>query len=476
MLLVLYIILAVYLFLILNAVAHAMLQGKEPTRTLAWTLVILSLPIIGVVFYYYFGQNLSHEYRHRRRLRKGIISPKMFSRFVRQGNIALPPRYESLVLMEKRTCFALPHRAHHIEMFTDGVTFLDRLIADIRAAHHHVHLEFFIFAADATGQRLRHVLEDTVQRGVQVRLIYDHVGSWSTPRRFFRQMQQAGVLVEAYEPVHFRWLTHRVNYRNHRKICIIDGKVGYVGGMNVADRYVYGEHGRGWRDIMLRCQGTAVYGIQQLFLQDWYSCTHEFIASSSYYPLFDEHENVTQGVPVQVVSSEPFARIHNIMMGYNYLFHNAHERILIQTPYFLPTQSILESLQTAAQRGVRVQIMVPAKMRSLWMQRAVEAYYSDVLEAGIEIYIYQQGFLHAKTLIIDRDFCSVGSVNMDYRSLLDTFEDSMFIYDSTFCQRLSEDYMQARNDCLHLEPALWRQRSHRHRFAESFTRLFAPLM
>lgn len=469
-------ILAVYLFLILNAVAHAMLQGKEPARTLAWALVILSVPVLGVVCYYYFGQNLSHEYRHRRRLRKGSISPKMFSRFVRQGIHDLPPRYESLMLMEKRTCFALPHRAHHIEMFTEGAAFFNRLIADIRAAHHHVHLEFFIFAADTTGQHLRQALEEAVQRGVQVRLVYDHVGSWSTPRRFFRQMQQAGVQVEAYEPVHFRRLTHRVNYRNHRKLCVIDGQVGYIGGMNVADRYVFGEHGRGWRDLMLRCQGTAVYGIQQLFLRDWYSCTREFLASPTYYPLVEDKDSAPQGVPVQVVSSEPFARIHSIMMGYNYLFHNAHERILIQTPYFLPTQSIVESLQTAAQRGVRVQIMMPAVMRSLWMQRAVEAYYSDVLEAGIEIYLYQPGFLHAKTLIIDRDFCSVGSVNMDYRSLLDTFEDSMFIYDPTFCARLSDDFMQARNNCLHLEPALWRKRSHRHRFAESFTRLFAPLM
>lgn len=472
------IVLAVYVCLVLHAVGNAMLQGREPAKTLAWTLVILTVPVVGLVLYYFFGQNLTHEYRRRRRLRRGSISPKIFSRFVRQGISELPPRYASLMLMEKRTCFALPYEMRDAEFFTAGADFFDSLVGDIARARHHVHLQFFIFADDETGNRLLSAMKEAAGRGVTVRLIYDHVGSWSTSGRFFRRMQRAGIQVQAYEPVHFRRLTHRVNYRNHRKLCIIDGRVGYVGGMNVADRYVHGD-GRGgvWRDLMLRCEGTAVYGIQQVFLHDWYCCSREFLASPPYYPILTGVKgDGSGGVPVQMVSSEPFGRCHNIMMAYSFLFHNARERILIQTPYFMPTQSVLESLQAAAQRGVHVQVMVPARMRSRWMQSAVESYYGDVLEAGVEVYTYQPGFLHAKTVVIDDDFCAVGSVNMDYRSLLGTFEDCLFVYDTGISGILREDFLRARRDCRRVEPAIWRKRSLRRRVAEAFFRLFSPLM
>lgn len=470
-------ILCVYGLLVIHAVLSAMLQGKDPPKTLAWCLVIVALPVLGLLLYYFFGQNLTLEYRRRRRWRRHGIQPHLFSRFVRHVVTAVPPRYESLILMQKRACYALPYRASQIRLLTRGADFFDSLIADIRAARHHVHLEFFIFNDDATGRRLLQAMREAAARGVEVRLIYDHVGSWHTPSRFFSRMRPEGIDVVPFEAVHFRRLTHRVNYRNHRKICVIDGKVGYVGGMNVADRYVVGEGGRGWRDLMLRCQGTVVYGMQQTFLHDWYVTTHQFIASSPYYPLLPPlAEKDAEGATVQFVTCEPFGRSHNIMLGYNQLFYTARERILIQTPYFMPTQSVVEALQAAAGRGVHVQIMVPARMRSRCMQCAIEAYFGDMLAAGVEMYTYQPGFLHAKTVVIDSDFASVGSVNMDYRSLLDTFEDSLFIYDADVNRLLRDDFAAARRDCLRVEPALWRRRGLSRRFAESFMRVFAPLL
>jgi len=464
-----HILLAVYALLIVAALLNVLTDNREPDKTIAWLLVLLGLPVAGFILYLFFGKNLKQEYRSRKRNAKRI-SRQVFSRFIRKDIDHYPPRYESLMLSQKKACYALPYLARDIRLIQRGADYFQTLEDDIDQARHHVHIESFIFENDQAGQRIAQALARAAQRGVEVRLIYDDVGCWTVPRRFFRAMRQRGIQAEPFERVRFRMLTHRVNYRNHRKIAVIDGRIAYAGGMNIADRYA----DPAWRDQQVRLQGSAVYGLQQIFLSDWFLCTSQDLADSPYYP-----DLPAAGQPealAQIVSTEPFGTCHNLLMAYTHLIENARQRILIQTPYFMPTETIRDAIRNAALRGVKVQIMVPAKPGGRWMTRANESYFQSVLEMGAEILAYNPGMLHAKTLVIDDDFAAVGSVNIDYRSLLDTFEDSAFFYDADVNARLAALFAADKPQCTLVDLDTWKRRSTLRKLSESFIRIFTPLM
>ena len=243
--------------------------------------------------------------------------------------------------------------------------------------------------------------------------------------------------------------------------------------MNIALRYLRGENGGKWQDLHSRLKGTVVYSLQQIFFSDWYYASREMITGHEYYPPLKSLH--VSGAFVQIVISAPLGQWASIRMAYNNIIQNAQNYILVQTPYFMPTETILESLQTAALRGVRVEIMVPYKPGGFWMTWANESYYGDVLKAGIQVLAYQPGMLHAKTLIVDDCFCSVGSANMDFRSLNDTFEDSAFFYDKEVTLQVKSLYEQARRDCEPITLEMWNGRNRRRRLLESFVRIFSPL-
>jgi len=476
---------AVYALLVVSALGSVLFDNREPHRTIAWLLVIVAVPVLGLVLYAFFGQNLRRAYkaRHRKAISESVRwlqeNEDVRGRLLRTDLSQFPQRYDSLRLFLKKTCQAAAFRSPEPQIFSDGTDFLDALISDINAAQHHVHVEFFIFDDDGAGNRLAQALAQAAQRGVQTRLIYDDVGCWSVPRRVFRRLSEQGVEVQAYSRVHFRWMTHRVNYRNHRKLCIIDGQTGYIGGMNIADRYLHGQpRGTNWRDLMLRITGEAVYGMQTIFLYDWGTCTKKPLIHPDFYPeIASASAEQTAAMPFyQMASTEPFGNCHNMLLAYNHLIENARERILIQTPYFMPSASLIEALQTAAMRGVHVQIMVPERMGSFWMTRANQSYYQDLLDFGAELYAYTLGMLHAKLLVIDDDFASVGSVNIDHRSLEDTFEDSAFIYSAPVAAELAARFAAEKKNCRYIDLQSWNQRTRRRRFVESLMRIFTPLL
>lgn len=461
-----------YVLLVVNAMGAVMLDNRQPVKTIAWLLVILLIPVVGLVLYYFFGQNIRHEVLLNKKS-IDLLTQKVMAHYIRQDRYDVPEHLKSLLLLMKRLSYSLPFGGNEAEFYTWGSDFILQLLKDIAQARHHIHLEYFIVEDDAVGRLLSDALLDAVKRGVNVRMIYDDVGCWSVPRRFFNVLREGGVAVEVFLPVHFRWLSHRVNYRNHRKIVVIDGDTGYVGGMNIALRYVRGEHGGVWRDLQMRVCGGAVYGLQQLFLSDWYYVSGELINDMKYYPSMSSSEE--GGALMQIAMAVPFGRWPNFQMAYNLIIQRAQRQILIQTPYFMPTETILESLQTAAMRGVHVEIMVPLKPGGFWMSWANESYYGDVLKAGVEIYAYRPGMLHAKMVVVDEEFCSVGSVNMDFRSLNDTFEDSAFIYDRTMAVRVKNLFEEAKADCKLIDLDLWNGRNRRRRLLESFVRIFSPL-
>lgn len=463
-----------YFILLLSAVITVLLDNYQPSETIAWVVVIVSLPVLGMVFYYFFGQNI----RRKRLLGKknvDLLTRKVMAQYVSQAEYYKEDDEDaSLIRFFKLHSMALPFGGNHARFYTYGIDFLHDLLQDIGKAQHHIHLEFFIIVDDAIGYLVRDALLDAVKRGIIVRLIYDDVGCWSVPNKFFSEMEKGGIHVTCFQPVRFPSLAHRVNYRNHRKLSIIDGCVGYIGGMNLALRYVRGTKDGEWRDMQMRLRGGGVYGMQLVFLTDWFIAAQQLITDKRYYPSVMNEEN-KRGALVQIVVSAPFEIWPNIMYGYNKILLNAKKYVYLQTPYFMPTQSIIEAMQTAAMSGVKIQLMVPRKPGGFWITWANESYFAEMLRAGVEIYLYTPGMLHSKVIIADDHFCSVGSANLDFRSMLDTFEANAFIYDAEIAFQVKQRFLEARKHCEKIDLMVWSHRSLRRRLLESFVRIFTPL-
>jgi cardiolipin synthase len=328
----------------------------------------------------------------------------------------------------------------------------------------------YIFAEDALGCLVADALIAKAQEGVEVKLIYDDVGCWNVSHRFFERMREEGIEVVSFLPVRFPSFTSKVNYRNHRKIIVIDGRIGYIGGMNFARRYV----SQKWRDTMFRLQGGVVYALQRAFLVDWYFVDHTLITDRIYYPT--SQISSKSGV-AQIVTSGPLARYPEIMQGYVRIILAARRYIFIETPYFLPNEPILFALKTAALAGVDVRVMCPMSSDAHFIDWASRSYLREIYEAGARVYLYEPGFLHSKLLISDDSLVSCGSVNVDFRSLENNFEANVFVYDEGTALRLKKVYLDDQSHAIllgdvpnRLHPKFYA------RLWESFTRLVSPLL
>ncbi|MBP3774480.1 MAG: cardiolipin synthase [Bacteroidaceae bacterium] len=465
----------IYFILIVITIGIVMLDNHQPSESVAWIALIVALPILGPLLYYFFGQNI----RRSRLLEKrslDLLTRKGMAKYVQQAHNLRPQEGDMPMLrFFKRHNMSLPFDKNQGEFLTQGSDFLGRLLHDIDAARHHVHLEFFIFLDDGVGTQVADALARAAGRGVRVRLIYDDMGCWKVPNRFWHDLRRKGIQAVPFMPVRFPAVAHRINYRNHRKLVVIDGRLAYIGGMNIAQRYVDGMDGRPWRDLMMRLtSGGCIYGIQMLFLADWYMATHEIVDQSEYYP--SEATAAGEGALGQIVFSAPISKWPVIMMGYQKIILSARKSLLIQSPYLIPTVQIRDALQTASMSGVRIQIMIPQYPDSRWLRWANNSYVGDMLKAGAEVYLYKPGMMHAKMLLADDHLLSIGSVNMDARSMLSTFESSAVFYDDQLAQRARELFMEARAQCTKIDIQQWRQRKLHHRLTESFVRIFTPLL
>jgi cardiolipin synthase len=436
-------------------------------------LVIGFIPIIGVVFYLFFGIN----HRKERIISQGQmdeLTKRSMLSFVGQHNFRVPERQKPLVDLFVNQNLALPFKDNRIDIMTDGYAFFPELLKDIAEATHHIHINIYIFEDDALGRLVADALMTKARQGVKVRLIYDDVGCWRVGNRFFEQMREAGVEVVPFLPVHFPSFTSKVNYRNHRKIIVIDGRIGYIGGMNIARRYVSDK----WRDTMLRVQGGVVYALQRAFLVDWYFVDHTLITDRIYYPPVSEELTAkNHQLVAQVVTSGPMARYPEIMQGFVRIILAARRYIYIETPYFLPNEPILFALKTAALAGVDVRLMCPLYSDARFLDWASRSYLREIHEAGAKIYLYEPGFLHSKLLISDDSLVSCGSTNVDFRSLENNFEANVFVYDEGTALRLKKIFLDDQSQAVLLSDVP--NRLHPKFYArlwESFTRLVSPLL
>lgn len=461
----------VYLAVILFTIVIVLLDNRNPVKTMAWVLVLVFLPVVGLAFYFFFGRNTRKE---------RLISKKGFSRLSKrpmaeyQAQEALGDftGRNQLIPFFHRVSNALPFEGNDVQVFTDGYSMYQELFRRIAKAKHHIHLEFYIFENDAVGRLLRDLLIDKAREGVSVRLLYDDVGCWDVNPMFYDEMLCEGIEVRSFLKVRFPQFTSKVNYRNHRKLAIIDGKVGFIGGMNIALRYLKGVPWGVWRDTHICLKGKAVYGIQTAFLTDWFAVDRTLLTSAQYFPKMD-----TVGTSVaQIVTSDPVGEWHDIMLGLVKAISCAQCYIYVETPYFLPTEQVMAAFQTAALSGVDVRLMIPKKADAFITHKGTMSYLDELMKSGVKVYFYRAGFLHSKLWVADDEWASVGSTNLDFRSFEHNFEANAFFYDEKTVCTMKEIFLEDMKKCMTLSQKIWDKRSFKNKIVESVVRLLAPLL
>ena len=463
-----------YVAIMIPAIIHVLLDNRQPAKTMAWILVLAFMPFVGIIFYIFFGQNTRKE-RHISDRSMDQLTKRSMLEFVEQENLHLPANNKPLMNLFTNQNWAFPFKDNRVDIFTDGYEFICSLLYNIGKAQHHIHLDTYIFEDDALGYLVADALIDKAEQGVEIRVIYDDVGCWKVKDSFFERMRDAGIDVHAFMPVRFPAFTSKVNYRNHRKLCVIDGKVGFIGGMNIAKRYVKGTGKQPWRDTHLRIEGGGVYALQRAFLIDWYFVDRTLITNRVYYPPVDIHIN--NSCLVQVVTSSPIAPWPDIMQGYVRILLQAQKYVYMETPYFLPTEPVLFAMRTAALAGVDIRLMIPRKADAKLVEWASRSYVMEAIEAGVKVYLYKGGFNHSKLLVSDDNLCTVGSTNIDFRSFENNFEANAFFYDEEMAQRIKAIYLKDESQSILVDDvSYFVKRPFMKRLFESIVRLLSPLL
>ena len=471
-----WIFLLIYIMVIVSIIVTILMDNRQPAKTMAWVMVLLFVPVAGIILYIFFGQN-TRKMRFISQRSLDQLSKRQMLEFVEQRELRMPDKFQSLVRLFTNQSLALPFKDNEAEFYTDGYQFFPTLLQAISRALHHIHLETYIFDDDPLGRLIADALIQKAKEGVEIRVIYDDVGCWRVPSAFFERMKKAGIDVCAFMPVKFPAFTSKVNYRNHRKVCVIDGIEGFTGGINIALRYVKGMRNGTlpWRDTHMRLRGSIVYALQRAFLVDWYFVDRTLVTNRKYYPPMPW--KISNDCLAQMVTSSPIAPWPDIMQGYVRILLEAKNYVYMESPYFLPTEPVLFAMRTAALAGVDVRLMVPRHSDSHLLEWASLSYVVETLAAGVKIKLYEGGFNHSKLLVADDEVSTCGSTNIDFRSFENNFESNVFFYDRQMALRIKELYMADEAQSVDFNDVdTLRHRPYLHRLTESLFRLLAPLL
>lgn len=365
--------------------------------------------------------------------------------------------------------------ATDIQIFNDGARKFDALFEDIRQAKDHIHLQYYILTNDDLGKRLMELLTTKARQGVKVRFLYDDLGSRNLPKSFFREFAASGGRTAAFLPGLLSNINLRLNHRNHRKLVVVDGSIGYIGGFNVGDEYVGKKNEFGyWRDTHLRVEGAIVHSLQNRFFIDWNQATKKYPMkyAENFFPDLD---NKT-GTAMQIVASGPLETCEDIKNGYLKMIYHARDSIYLQTPYFIPDNSIMDAMRTAALGGVDVQIMIPDKSDHIFVHSATLSFVRELLQDGVKLYSYKNGFLHAKSLIIDKKVYAVGSANMDIRSFSLNFELNAIVYDGPSAKEMADLFFQDKKLSVELTEKTFKDQSWKEKVEQAIAKLVSPIL
>ncbi|GGH32599.1 cardiolipin synthase [Paenibacillus segetis] len=453
------------------------MENRNPSSTVAWILVLALLPVVGLLFYFLLGQN----YFKRRKFDKKAEEDRKSYEMIDHMGSKLPrdlsnftPGQQRLLQMSQRTARTPFSMATRTRVLTNGEETFSSLLRELKMAEHHIHMEYYIYRADDIGREIQKTLIQKARAGVKVRFMYDAVGSIGMPKSFIKELEDAGVMVGIFGQVRFLALSSRVNYRNHRKIVVIDGNTGFIGGLNVGDEYLSRSKTYGfWRDTHMVVKGEAVRSLQIIFLQDWQYVTGEKIMDIEY--LSPELEQGCSGA-VQIIPSGPDNESRTLKNIFFSMITTAKKSVWIATPYFIPDEDILTALQVAGLAGLDVRILFPAKPDKWLPFLASHSYFPAMLESGVKIYEYEKGFLHSKLLIVDGEVATVGTANMDMRSFHLNFEVNALLVQSDSVAKVVKDFERDLISTKLIDIHSFKQKKMIVRLMESAARLFSPLL
>jgi cardiolipin synthase len=458
-------------------------ENRRPQATLAWMLVFVSLPGIGLLVYVLFGRDRKAFAKQSKLLSQDLeanakpLVSQILSRQdaeIAQLEGGSASRRKLMMLVRRNSQSALTRR-NLVQILQNAEAFYPRMIEDMKAARHSIHLQYFIWGRDDFTDELKRVLSERVKAGVEVRLLYDPVGSQAhVNRAYVREMEAAGIRMAPTSPL---WHLHTISYRNHRKITVIDGRIGYTGGMNIGKEQLGGEEGFDvWRDTQVRIVGEGAAVLQTVFAVDWYNAVREDLFAPAYFPTVATEP--TEGdVPVQILTSGPDSQWAGIRQLYFFMIGSAQHHVYLQSPYFILDQSIAEALKSAAMSGVNVNVMLTARASGDPVPGyAGNTFILDVIDAGVRVFMYEKGYLHAKTISIDSEICSIGSANIDIRSFSINYEINAVLYDRRLARELEESFQRDLADCTEFDPAEYQNRNIALRFRDSVARLLSPLL
>jgi cardiolipin synthase len=459
-------------------------ENRSPQLTLAWLFAFIFLPVVGAVIYVFFGRGFT-LFSQRDKLIKQELSDRLSAQRIpvlerqeeeieelkRSG----PPVYRRMVELMRRNADSPLFPNNCLDILQNAAEKYPRLLADLKAAQHSIHLEYYEWSSDEFMEEVKRVLLERVKAGVEVRLLYDPIGSFFMLKRaYVREMKAGGVKMVPYSPITH---LHTISYRNHRKLVIIDGKIGYTGGINMAETYLKGPRkGKftGWRDTHVRFTGQAVRGLQASFVVQWFNSTGENLVNPAYFPTTTEPHSY---LPLQIVNSGPDSEWKAIRDLYFALITAAQRHVYIQSPFFILDESLVVALRGAARAGVDVKVMLaPTGPDGGFAYRAGFTYAENIASAGGRIFYYHGDYFHAKTINVDSVICSIGSANMDIRSFTINYESNLLIYDEAIARKLEQDFLKDLAYCVEFDATVYHRSPFLSRLYDSTTRLVSPLL
>ena len=475
-----WIVLIVYTIILILVCLRIIYETHSSTKILAYLLFCAFIPVIGILFYLAFGINYWKKKLYSKKMGQDEKVLQQMKKNILQYNetvVELPDTggnaNAELATMLIKDLQSPLTRHNRIKLLLNGEEKFPELMKAMAGAKHHIHLEYYIFEQDDTGKTIIELLITKAKEGVEVRFIYDDFGSPAIKNKIEKRLKDAGVEIYPFHKVHFYLLANRINYRNHRKIVVIDGQTGFVGGINVSDKYINNKKQKlYWRDTHIRIDGPGVFYLQYIFITDWNFCCPKKLKLKNEY--FVQNMAVKEDVYVQIVSSGPDSVQPSVLFSVLEAIYLATKEILITTPYFIPGDSILDALRIASLSGISVKLLVPGKCDSKLVNAASKVNYNDLLQAGVEIYIYQKGFVHAKTLVTDGKMSMIGTANMDHRSFELNFEVNAIIYDAAFAEKMRTIFFEDLKNAEKLNAEKWYKRSFFTQLPEKIAKIFSP--
>ena len=467
---------------LLFAVVIVFFERRDPKSVWAWLLLLFLLPGVGFIFYLFLGVDM-----HKRKMFREKELEEDLHDIIRDQKLRLKKNpggetkadiagYTDLIMYNMETADALLLQENDIDIFTDGNEKFDALIADLEKAERFIHLQYYIIRNDVLFQRIAEVLKRKAAEGVTVRVLFDGMGCRGTRRSCWKRLEEAGVCTAEFFPAILGRLQLRINYRNHRKIVVIDNKVAYVGGFNIGREYIGLDEKFGyWRDTHLRIRGTGVMGLQLRFILDWdYAAGENLVREEEWF--WEPSAGGRDHADLQIISSGPDNSLQQIRDNYIRLITKAKKRICIQTPYFIPDEAVLSALLIAARSGIEVNLMIPCKPDHPFVYWATYSYMGQLLHAGANCYIYENGFLHSKGIVLDGEVFCYGTANMDIRSFALNFEVNAVVYSAKKAREMEKLFQEDIKHCTRLTRDHYAARSLKIRFKEQVCRLMSPLL